>query len=75
MIHPASNATDTKWGRGQLNVKIVTAAGITYGYCDGDAEDERVLTEYAEMEGVQLEIQRKALKSGREIWTLKPGEA
>ncbi len=41
------------------------------GFCDGTADDVAELEAMAENEGVhELAIQKKLLKTGREIWTL-----
>lgn len=41
------------------------------GYCDGSDEDVAELAEIAEAEGAdEMRIEKKFLKSGREIWTL-----
>jgi len=72
MIHPYTNETSTRWGHGEFQVQLVRA-GYTkpMGYCDGTDADEQELRAMAEQEGVlELKIQRKMLKTGREIWTL-----
>jgi len=41
------------------------------GFCDGSAADLAELRELAESEGAdEMRIEKKILKSGREIWTL-----
>jgi len=41
------------------------------GFCDGTQEDVSELLSIAESEGVEnAKIDKKILKSGREIWTL-----
>lgn len=75
MIHRHDNASSTLWDHGDLKVKIVVpTSDRPVGYCDGTEEDERELHAIAEAEGTELPtIQRKILKTGREIWTI--GEA
>ena len=71
-IYEQNNATDTKWGRGELQVMIKSpTSDKPFGYCDGTREDEEELVTMAEKEGVsRVEIQHKRLKTGREIWTV-----
>lgn len=75
MIHRHDNESSTRWDRGDFKVKIlVPTSDRPVGYCDGTAEDENELRSIAEAEGTELpEIQRKILKTGREVWTI--GEA
>lgn len=72
MIHPYGNESMTRWDRGELKVKIVNPAnGRAVAYCDGTEEDEADLLAIAESEGAELQpIQRKVLRTGREIWTM-----
>lgn len=72
-IYEQNNETDTKWGKGQLQVMIkAPRSDKPFGYCDGTAEDEQSLITMAEREGVsRVEIMRKVLKTGREIWTIE----
>ena len=75
MIHRHNNESSTLWDHGDLKVKImVPTSDRPVAYCDGTEEDERELRAIAEAEGTELPvIQRKVLKTGREIWTI--GEA
>ncbi|MCB9751236.1 MAG: hypothetical protein H6713_14770 [Myxococcales bacterium] len=72
MIHPYSNATQTKWNRGEFRVQLnLPNNSRPMGYCDGSAADEAELRAMAEEEGVHaLAIHKKFLKTGREVWTL-----
>lgn len=72
MIHWYSNETQTRWDRGELRVQLVVPTNSRpMGFCDGTAEDIAELRAIAEAEGAEsFEIQRKRLKTGREIWTL-----
>ena len=72
MIYTYDNASQTKWDRGEHQVQLMvpTQAG-PIGFCDGTDADIAELRSVAESEGAEsFEIQRKTLKSGREIWTL-----
>lgn len=72
MIYKHDNATQTKWDRGEYKVQLLvpTQSG-PIGFCDGTDEDAAELRAIAEAEGAEdFEIQRKVLKTGREIWTL-----
>ncbi len=40
------------------------------GYCDGTAADEEEILQLAEAEGAEVRIEKKRLKTGREIWTV-----
>jgi hypothetical protein len=45
------------------------------GFCDGTDDDLAELRDRAEAEGAEaFRIDRKHLKSGREIWTLSSGD-
>lgn len=72
MIHKYSNETQTKWDRGKFKVQLTVATSSRpMGFCDGSEEDLAELRAIAEAEGAEdFAIQRKVLKSGREIWTL-----
>ncbi len=72
MIHRYSNATQTRWNRGQFKVRIdVPHSSRPIGFCDGSDEDIAELMTIAETEGAEdVQIHRKLLKTGREIWTL-----
>jgi hypothetical protein len=75
VIYPYDNASQTRWDRGELKVQInVPSNSRPMGFCDGSAEDLAALRAIAESEGVEdASIDRKLLKSGREIWTLGGG--
>ena len=72
MIHPYSNATQTRWNRGEFRVQLnLPNQTRPMGFCDGTPEDLAELLAIAEAEGAEDSgIQRKQLKGGREIWTL-----
>ena len=72
MIYPYDNATQTRWDRGELQVQLNLANNPRpFGFCDGSEDDLAELRARAEAEGAdQMHIQRKLLKSGREVWTL-----
>lgn len=72
MIHPHDNATQTRWDHGEFKVQLMSANNPRpIGFCDGTDADLAELRALAEAEGAEtVEIVKKALKSGREIWTL-----
>lgn len=72
MIHPYDNLTQTRWDRGEFKVQLVLPNNSRpMGFCDGTPEDVAELVSIAEAEGADgFRIQKKILKSGREIWTL-----
>ena len=72
MIHPHSNETQTRWDRGDFKVQLNQPNNSRpIGFCDGSSEDEARLREMAESEGAaEVRIEKKELKTGREIWTL-----
>ena len=72
VIHPYSNETQTRWDRGEFKVQLNQLNNSRpIGYCDGSEADVSELREMAESEGAdQMRIERKTLKSGREVWTL-----
>lgn len=73
MIYPHSNETQTRWDRGELQVQLVQPNNPRpVGFCDGTDADVAELREMAESEGADsFAIDRKVLKTGREIWTLR----
>ncbi len=75
MIHPYSNATQTRWDRGDFKVQLsVPASTQPMGFCDGTDADMAELQTIAESEGAEgMRIEKKILKTGREIWTLHGG--
>jgi hypothetical protein len=72
MIHSYSNATQSRWDRGEFKVQLnLPNNSRPVGFCDGTPEDMAELLSMAEAEGSEdVTIQKKQLKSGREIWTL-----
>lgn len=72
-ISPHSNETQTQWDRGNFQVMIKsTTSDKPIGFCEGSAQDEESLIEQANQEGVEVRIDKKSLKTGREIWTVCP---
>ncbi len=71
-IYPHSNETETRWGKGDFGAMIKSpTSDRPIAYCDGTTEDENTLIETAESEGLDaVRIERKPLKTGREIWTV-----
>ncbi len=72
MIHRYSNDTQTRWDRGEFKVQLLQPNNARpIGFCDGTDEDIAELESIAEAEGAEeMRIIKKALKTGREIWTL-----
>ena len=72
MIHSYSNETQTRWDRGEFTVQLNQPNSTRpMGYCDGSEADVSELREMAESEGTEeMRIEKKTLKSGREVWTL-----
>jgi hypothetical protein len=72
MIYPYDNATQTRWDRGEFKVQLNLADNPRpVGFCDGSDADLAELRARSEAEGAdEMQIQRKTLKSGREVWTL-----
>ena len=75
MIHPYDNASQTRWDRGDFKVQLLVANNTRpIGFCDGSDADLAELQARAEAEGADaVQIVRKVLKSGRELWTLGAG--
>jgi len=75
MIHPYSNEAKTRWDRGDFKVQLNQPDNERpIGFCDGSAADESELQSIAESEGAdEMRIEKKVLKTGREIWTLHGG--
>jgi len=73
VIHPYSNETQTLWNRGEFRVQLNQPENTRpLGFCDGSDSDVLELQERAESEGAaEFRIEKKPLKSGREIWTLR----
>ena len=76
MIYPYSNETQTRWDHGELKVQLLQPNNTRpLGFCDGTTADLDELRAIAEAEGAEeFAVNRKVLKSGREIWTLGRGE-
>jgi len=72
MIHPYNNSTQTRWDHGEFKVQLNQPNNPRpIGFCDGSPEDVAELLSIAEAEGVDdVKINKKILKSGRELWTL-----
>ena len=71
-IHPVSNETRTRWDKGGFQVMLKTPEQTEpFGFCDGTDEDQREIYAIAEREGADVEIERRSLKTGREIWTIR----
>ncbi len=75
MIYPYSNATQTRWDRGEFKVQLnVPDNTRPMGFCDGSDSDVAELGSLAESEGAdEMRIEKKILKTGRELWTLHGG--
>ncbi len=72
MIRPHSNETQTAWDHGEYQVRLdLPNNPRPMGFCDGTDEDIAELHQIAEAEGAgAMRIEKKHLKTGREIWTL-----
>ena len=72
MIYPYDNATQSRWDRGEFKVQLMQPNNPRpMGFCDGSPEDLAELMAMAEAEGAEdVDIHKKLLKTGREIWTL-----
>ena len=71
-IERHSNETQTRWDRGDFSVMIKsTTSDRPIGFCDGTDEDEAEIVQTASYEGAEVEIDKKLLKTGREIWTVR----
>ena len=74
MIHPYNNSTQTLWDRGEVKVQLTQPNNPRpIGYCDGTEADEAELQLMAEAEGAEFQVEKRILKTGREIWTLSGG--
>ena len=76
MIHSYSNATQTRWDHGDFKIQLNQFGNTRpIGFCDGSEADVTELRELAESEGAdEVRIEKKTLKSGREIWILHGGD-
>ena len=72
MIYPHSNETQTRWDHGDYKVQLMLPNNTRpIGFCDGSVADVAEMTERAESEGSDsIRVEKKRLKSGREIWTI-----
>lgn len=77
MIYPYDNETQTRWNRGEFKVQLnLPNNSRPMGFCDGTSGDLAEIRSMAELEGVNdLKIEKKVLKTGREIWTLGSAES
>ncbi len=75
MIYPHSNETQTAWDHGEYQVQLSLPNNPRpMGFCDGSEADVAELRALAESEGADdIRIEKKRLKTGREIWTLHGG--
>ncbi|MEM6993038.1 MAG: hypothetical protein AAF721_21175 [Myxococcota bacterium] len=75
MIYPHSNETQTRWDHGDFQVQLSLPNNPRpMGFCDGTDADVAELNAIAEAEGAdEMRIEKKRLKTGREIWTLYGG--
>ena len=74
MIHPYSNETQSKWDKGEFKVQLLLPETTRpMGFCDGTAADLAELKAIADAENASMTIEKKVLKTGREIWTLRGG--
>jgi hypothetical protein len=72
MIHPFSNATQSRWDKGEFKVQLLLPETTRpMGFCDGTPADIAELKAIADAENSTMTIEKKVLKTGREIWTLK----
>lgn len=71
-IEQYSNETQTQWDRGGFQVMIMSeASDRPIGFCDGSDADEAEIQELAEGEGAEIAIDKKLLKTGRQVWTVR----
>jgi len=72
VIYPYTNETQTRWDRGELQVQLLVPTSTRpIGFCDGTDADEAEIRDRAAEEGAEdFRIERKQLKTGREIWTM-----
>jgi hypothetical protein len=72
-IYPHNNETQTRWDHEEFQVMIKSPQmNRPIGFCDGEPADEEQIREQAMREGAEVEIDKKVLKTGREIWTVRP---
>jgi hypothetical protein len=72
VIHLYNDEHLRRWNRGEHRVQLdLPGRNKPMGYCDGTPEDEEELLRMAREEGEhEVEIKKRLLKTGREIWTL-----
>lgn len=71
-IERHSNENQTKWEHGEFQVMIMSdTSSRPIGFCGGTAADEAEIAETANIEGADVAIDKKRLKTGREIWTVR----
>ena len=72
MIHLYSDDHLRRWNRGEHKVQLdLPGRQKPMGYCDGTEEDEAEILAMAREEGEhEVEVRKRYLKTGREIWTL-----
>ena len=71
-IQPHSNETQTKWDHGEFQVMIKSPEmSKPLGFCDKGEAAENEIHEQAMQEGAEVVIDKKVLKTGREIWTVR----
>jgi hypothetical protein len=72
VIYQHSNETQTAWDHGKYQVQLMLPENPRpVGFCDGSDRDLAELRAIAEAEDADgFRIEKKRLKSGREIWTL-----
>ena len=75
MIYPYSNETQTRWDHGDYKVQLNLPNNTRpMGFCDGSDADMSELRAIAEAEGADdMRVEKKVLKTGREVWTLHGG--
>lgn len=72
-IIPHSNESQTKWDHGEFQVMVKSpTVSQPIGFCDGGKVAEDAIHQMAMREGAEVKIDKKVLKTGREIWTVHP---
>jgi len=72
LIHPISNATQCRRDKGEFKVHLLLPETTRpMGFCDGTPADIAELKAIADAENSSMTIEKKVLKTGREIWTLR----
>lgn len=70
-IIPHSNESQTKWDHGEFQIMIKSPTTTRpIGFCDESKKAEQAIHEMAMREGAEVEIEKKQLKTGRQIWTV-----